>query len=66
MKIGKKMIARVLQVDKEKGYIDLSVKKLRDNEITEGTEKYNKSKQVNSILVTIQNEKNIGDLEKLY
>jgi len=48
------------------GYLDLSVKKIRDKDITEGTEKYNKSKQVNSIIYTLSKMDKMPDLEKLY
>merc|ERR1711920_173085 len=46
IRVGKNESVMVLRVDKEKGYIDLSKRRVSTEEITKCEEKYNKSKQV--------------------
>ena len=53
----------VLQVDATKGYIDLSKKRITEQDIECGKEKYNKSKLVNSILTGISKNCNIPVIE---
>jgi len=50
IKIGKMEVVEVLRVDYDKGYIDLSKKRLSAQEIEQCHNKYNKSKTVHSIL----------------
>jgi len=50
IRVGKKEVLQVLRVDKEKGYIDLSKKNLKDEDIAECTQRYMKSKTVHSIM----------------
>ena len=53
MKVGKKEVLRVLRVDKEKGYIDLSKKQIFKEDEKKGEEKYANSTMVHSILIHI-------------
>lgn len=55
----------VLRVDKEKGYIDLSKRRVSPEEAKKCEEKFNKAKAVNSILRHVAQTENV-DLEKLY
>ncbi|CCC69767.1 hypothetical protein NCAS_0D01860 [Naumovozyma castellii] len=50
IRVGKNDVAVVLRVDKEKGYIDLSKRRVSSEDIINCEEKYQKSKAVNSIL----------------
>jgi len=50
IRVGKTEIVVVLRVDKEKGYIDLSKRRVSGEDITKCEEKYNKSKAVHSIM----------------
>jgi translation initiation factor 2 subunit 1 len=50
IRVNKVEVAMVLRVDDQKGYIDLSKKRVSPEEIDECTKKYNKSKAVHSIL----------------
>lgn len=45
IRVGKNEAVMVLRVDKEKGYIDLSKRRVSQEEIAKCEEKYNKSKQ---------------------
>ncbi|GBL50365.1 eukaryotic translation initiation factor 2 subunit alpha [Candidozyma auris] len=50
IRVGKNEVAVVLRVDKEKGYIDLSKRRVSAEDIVKCDERYNKSKAVHSIL----------------
>ncbi|CAN3365842.1 eukaryotic translation initiation factor 2 subunit alpha [Diutina catenulata] len=50
IRVGKNEVAVVLRVDKEKGYIDLSKRRVSQEDIIKCDERYNKSKAVHSIL----------------
>ncbi|PJF16909.1 hypothetical protein PSACC_03279 [Paramicrosporidium saccamoebae] len=65
IRVGKTEVVAVLRVDKDKGYIDLSKKRVSPEEAEKFEEKYNKSKTVHSILRHVA-EKNDMDLEQLY
>ena len=65
MKAGKQDVLRVIRVDKEKCYIDLSKKEVNEADEQEGHEKYAKSKTVNSIMRHIS-EKTKIPMKDLY
>ncbi|RKP23129.1 translation initiation factor eIF2 alpha subunit [Syncephalis pseudoplumigaleata] len=65
IRIGRNEVVVVLRVDKEKGYIDLSKRRVAPEDIIKCEEKYNKSKAVHSILRYIA-EKLDMPLEDLY
>mmetsp|Transcript_21530 Transcript_21530/g.40200 ORF Transcript_21530/g.40200 Transcript_21530/m.40200 type:complete len:342 (-) Transcript_21530:767-1792(-) len=50
IRVGKLEVAMVIRVDKEKGYIDLSKKRVAADDIIKCEERYNKGKLVNSIM----------------
>jgi translation initiation factor 2 subunit 1 len=50
IRVGRTEIVVVLRVDKEKGYIDLSKRRVSPEDIVRAEEKYNKSKAVHSIM----------------
>lgn len=50
IKVGRQEPVMVLRVDKEKGYIDLSKRRVSPEDIAACEEKYNKSKMVHSIM----------------
>ena len=59
----------VIRVDKDKGYIDLSKRRVSKEDIERCTEKYSKAKAVNSIVrhvAEILGFKNNDELEELY
>lgn len=65
IRVGKTEVVAVLRVDKDKGYIDLSKKRVSPEEAEKFEEKYNKSKTVHSILRHVA-EKHDMELERLY
>lgn len=65
IRVGKNEVAVVLRVDKEKGYIDLSKRRVSAEDIVKCDERYNKSKAVHSILRHCA-EKFTVSLETLY
>lgn len=65
VKVGRNEIAVVLRVDKDKGYIDLSKKRVTPEEARKCEERYNMSKAVHSILRHVA-EKYQVSLEGLY
>ncbi|EGR33483.1 hypothetical protein IMG5_051610 [Ichthyophthirius multifiliis] len=66
LKIGRTEVVQVLRVDEEKGYIDLSKKKVRNNQDAACLDNYSKAKTVNSILITIcESDKQIT-IDELY
>eukprot|EP00924_Labyrinthula_sp_SR-Ha-C_P007201 snap_masked-scaffold_8-processed-gene-12.28-mRNA-1 protein AED:0.02 eAED:0.02 QI:0/-1/0/1/-1/1/1/0/327 len=50
IRVGKTEIAMVMRVDKEKGYIDLSRRRVTPEELIKCEERYSKAKAVNSIM----------------
>jgi len=50
IRVGKNEVVMVLRVDKEKGYIDLSKRRVSQEEIVGCEERYNKSKMTHSVL----------------
>ncbi|CAL0320338.1 unnamed protein product [Lupinus luteus] len=65
IKVGRIEPVMVLRVDKEKGYIDLSKRRVSEEDIQTCEERYNKSKLVHSIMRHVAETLNI-DLEDLY
>ncbi|KAG0199015.1 hypothetical protein BGX28_007624 [Mortierella sp. GBA30] len=65
IRVGKNEVVVVLRVDKEKGYIDLSKRRVSATDIAKCEERYNKSKAVHSIMSTVAKKEN-KDLEALY
>lgn len=65
IRVGKNEVAVVLRVDKEKGYIDLSKRRVSAEDIVKCDERYNKSKAVHSILRHCAEKFNVS-LESLY
>lgn len=65
LKEGREEVLRVLNVDSEKGYMDLSKKAVKSEEVDEFKEKYIKSKKVETIIknLAIKTAKN---MEYLY
>lgn len=65
IRVGRNEVVVVLRVDKEKGYIDLSKRRVSPEEIAKCEERFNKSKAVHSIMRHVA-EKMDMDLELLY
>lgn len=65
IKVGRTEPVMVLRVDKEKGYIDLSKRRVSEEDIQACEERYNKSKLVHSIMRHVAETMGI-DLEDLY
>ncbi|OLY81138.1 Eukaryotic translation initiation factor 2 subunit alpha [Smittium mucronatum] len=65
IRVGKKEVVVVLRVDKDKGYIDLSKRRVTPEEAAKCEEKYQKSKAVHSIMKHVAKKVNV-DLEELY
>ncbi|KAJ0100983.1 hypothetical protein Patl1_06671 [Pistacia atlantica] len=65
IKVGRIEPVMVLRVDKEKGYIDLSKRRVSEEDIQACEERYNKSKLVHSIMRHVAETLSI-DLEDLY
>jgi len=65
IRVGRLEVVVVLRVDKEKGYIDLSKRRVSEEDIIKAEEKYNKSKAVHSIMRHVA-ESVHQDLEALY
>ncbi|KAH8924047.1 translation initiation factor eIF-2 alpha subunit [Atractiella rhizophila] len=64
IRVGRNEVVVVMRVDKEKGYIDLSKRRVSSEDITKCEERYNKSKAVHSIMRHVA-EKTGTDLEEL-
>ncbi|KAF7830917.1 eukaryotic translation initiation factor 2 subunit alpha-like protein [Senna tora] len=64
IKVGRIEPVMVLRVDKEKGYIDLSKRRVSEEDIQACEERYNKSKLVHSIMRHVAETENI-DLERV-
>lgn len=65
IRVGKNEVAVVMRVDKEKGYIDLSKRRVSAEDIVKCDERYNKSKAVHLILRHCAEKYNVS-LETLY
>ncbi|KAH9623785.1 hypothetical protein KSS87_015812 [Heliosperma pusillum] len=65
IKVGRIEPVMVLRVDKDKGYIDLSKRRVSEEDIAHCEERYNKSKLVHSIMRHVA-ETTSTDLEELY
>ncbi|CCJ30834.1 unnamed protein product [Pneumocystis jirovecii] len=65
IRIGRNEVVVVLRVDKEKGYIDLSKRRVSPEDIIKCEDRFNKSKAVHSILRNVAEKHNIP-LEELY
>merc|ERR1712000_9287 len=65
IRVGRDEAVVVLRVDQEKGYIDLSKRRVSPEEIRKCEEKYNKAKIVNTILRTVADATDFN-LEELY
>ncbi|AES71218.1 putative translation initiation factor 2, alpha subunit, polyribonucleotide nucleotidyltransferase [Medicago truncatula] len=65
IKVGRTEPVMVLRVDKEKGYIDLSKRRVSEEDIQACEERYNKSKLVHSIMRHVAETLDL-DLEELY
>ena len=50
IRVGRREVVVVLRVDKEKGYIDLSKRRVSTEEIEKCEEKFNKAKAVSAVL----------------
>lgn len=65
IRVGRNEVAVVLRVDKEKGYIDLSKRRVSPEEAQACEDRFNKSKAVHSIMRHVA-EKLGHDLEEFY
>lgn len=65
IRVGRNEVVVVLRVDKEKGYIDLSKRRVSPEDIDKCEERYNKSKMVHSIMRHVA-EKTNTPIEQLY
>ncbi|KAJ9636878.1 hypothetical protein H2199_007872 [Coniosporium tulheliwenetii] len=65
IRVGRNEVVVVLRVDKEKGYIDLSKRRVSPEDIIKCEERYNKSKMVHSIMRHVA-EKTNTPIETLY
>ncbi|KAH7658287.1 translation initiation factor 2 subunit 1 protein [Dioscorea alata] len=65
IKVGRQEPVMVLRVDREKGYIDLSKRRVSEEDIQACEERYNKSKLVHSIMRHVAETMGL-DLEDLY
>ncbi|CAL9762276.1 unnamed protein product [Musa acuminata subsp. burmannicoides] len=65
IKVGRQEPVMVLRVDRDKGYIDLSKRRVSEEDIQACEERYNKSKLVHSIMRHVAETLDI-DLEDLY
>lgn len=65
IRVGRTEPVMVLRVDKEKGYIDLSKRRVSEEDIEQCEERYNKSKLVHSIMRHVAETMNM-DLEVIF
>ncbi|OAQ97052.1 hypothetical protein LLEC1_04793 [Akanthomyces lecanii] len=65
IRVGRNEVVVVLRVDKEKGYIDLSKRRVSAEDIVKCEERYNKGKMVHSIMRHVA-EKTLIPIETLY
>eukprot|EP01061_Rhynchopus_euleeides_P012707 TRINITY_DN2240_c0_g3_i1.p1 TRINITY_DN2240_c0_g3~~TRINITY_DN2240_c0_g3_i1.p1 ORF type:complete len:357 (+),score=176.24 TRINITY_DN2240_c0_g3_i1:152-1222(+) len=67
LRVGKTEVVQVFRVDKEKGYIDLSKKRVTADDIRKCDDTYTKNKQIHSIMMHIAKQcTSIDTLEELY
>ncbi|KAK4698907.1 translation initiation factor 2 subunit 1, partial [Phenoliferia sp. Uapishka_3] len=64
IRVGRNEVVVVMRVDKEKGYIDLSKRRVSAEDVIKCEEKYNKSKTVHSIMRHVA-EKSAVEMEAL-
>ncbi|GKT85330.1 eukaryotic translation initiation factor 2 alpha subunit [Colletotrichum tofieldiae] len=64
IRVGRNEVVVVLRVDKEKGYIDLSKRRVSPEDIIKCEERYNKGKMVHSIMRHVA-EKTLTPIEQL-
>lgn len=65
IRVGRNEVVVVLRVDKEKGYIDLSKRRVSPEDVAKCEDRYNKSKAVHSIMRNVADKHGIV-LETLY
>ncbi|ROT39421.1 eukaryotic translation initiation factor 2 subunit alpha [Sodiomyces alkalinus F11] len=65
IRVGRNEVVVVLRVDKEKGYIDLSKRRVSPEDIVKCEERYNKGKIVHSIMRHVA-EKTLTPIDQLY
>ena len=65
IRVGKQEVCMVLRVDKEKGYIDLSKRRVSAEDVQKCDEKFQRSKAVHSIVRHVSEVSHI-DMETLY
>ncbi|KAF2101594.1 hypothetical protein NA57DRAFT_33822 [Rhizodiscina lignyota] len=65
IRVGRNEVVVVLRVDKEKGYIDLSKRRVSPEDVVRCEDRYNKSKMVHSIMRHVA-EKTNTPIEELY
>lgn len=65
IRVGKNEVVMVLRVDKEKGYIDLSKRRVSPEDIAKCEERYNKAKTVHGVLRQVAQENHLK-IEELY
>ncbi|KAH6688033.1 eukaryotic translation initiation factor 2 subunit alpha [Plectosphaerella plurivora] len=65
IRVGRNEVVVVLRVDKEKGYIDLSKRRVSPEDIVKCEERYNKGKMVHSIMRHVA-EKTLTPIDTLY
>ncbi|ORY01862.1 eukaryotic translation initiation factor 2 subunit alpha [Basidiobolus meristosporus CBS 931.73] len=65
IRVGRNEVVVVMRVDREKGYIDLSKRRVSPEEIAKCEEKFNKSKAVHSIMRHVAEKQNLV-LEEIY
>ena len=65
LKVGRQEVAAVVRVDKEKGYIDLSKRRVAPEDVSRMEEKWNKSRTVHSIVRHVAEVVNV-DIKDLY
>ena len=65
IRVGKQEVVVVLRVDREKGYIDLSKRRVSPEEVEKFEEKFNRTKLVHSIMRHVAERKDM-ELEQLY
>lgn len=56
IRVGRNEVAMVIRVDKGKGYIDLSKRRVSAEEVLKAEERFNKSKAVHSIVKNVSNK----------
>lgn len=56
LRVGKNEVVMVLRVDKEKGYIDLSKRRVSPEDVAKCEERYNKAKAVHGVLRQVAQE----------